>query len=182
MTGSYEELLPLLPRIAQTWKKKNITQKMHYSEPALLYNDDGSLASPRDRRKHSSRVYNLPPWRSEEPVDLCIEAKDKEQAVFELMKRFQGNGWAWQGVSDIIPHTRADNAISKDDRPSAPLKKEEMTDSSDDSELWLDLGGVDKRVYWPEGMEAWLKPKKRARKVKVEEVQSQSDGADVDEE
>src|SRR3569833_2551630 len=65
----------LARRIRATWTRKGITQKMHYSEPC-----SGAI-TPRDRRKHSQRVATLPPCPPD--MDLMIEAKDKEQAVFE---------------------------------------------------------------------------------------------------
>lgn len=76
------DILPLLPAIAETWSRKNIRQKMHISEARL---PNHPLAS--QRRSHSARVYHLPPCRDD--MDLMIEAKDKEQAVFELSKTYQ---------------------------------------------------------------------------------------------
>lgn len=72
-------------RIAKTWERKGIKQKMHYSGPT-----SGAVKS-RERRKHSARVKTLPPCARD--MDLMIEAKDKEQAVFELMRNFKLPGW-----------------------------------------------------------------------------------------
>ncbi|GJC92957.1 UV damage endonuclease UvdE [Colletotrichum higginsianum] len=80
-----EDITKLFDRIRATWTRKGIRQKMHYSESCP------GAVSPRDRRKHSPRVRTLPPCPPD--MDLMIEAKDKEQAVFELMRAFKLPGW-----------------------------------------------------------------------------------------
>jgi UV DNA damage endonuclease len=69
----------LIPKIAETWKKRGIKMKQHLSEPRP------GAESVMERRAHADRCQNLPP---DLPVDcdLMIEAKDKEQAVFELYR------------------------------------------------------------------------------------------------
>ncbi|EPX74111.1 endonuclease Uve1 [Schizosaccharomyces octosporus yFS286] len=76
------DLMPLLPAIRETWTRKGITQKQHYSESAYPL-----AISAMKRRGHSDRVYSLPPC--EPDMDLMIEAKDKEQAIFELSKIYK---------------------------------------------------------------------------------------------
>jgi hypothetical protein len=44
----------------------------------------------RDLRPHSKRVYQLPPCTP--TMDLMIEAKDKEQAVFALRRKWNIEG------------------------------------------------------------------------------------------
>lgn len=73
------DVLPLLPEIAEIWNKRGITQKMHYSEPQVG-------ARGFARRKHSTLVRKLPPGLGN--VDLMIEAKGKERAVWGLMRRY----------------------------------------------------------------------------------------------
>ncbi|ODQ52088.1 UV-endonuclease UvdE [Saitoella complicata NRRL Y-17804] len=68
----------LLPEINALWEAKGITPKQHYSESR-----PGAIM-PMERRGHSKRVRNLPPCP--DTTDLMIEAKDKEQAVFELAR------------------------------------------------------------------------------------------------
>lgn len=75
------DIIPLLPVIAETWSRKGIKQKMHISEPRLP-----NHPLPSKRRSHSARVYHLPPCADD--MDIMIEAKDKEQAVFELAKAY----------------------------------------------------------------------------------------------
>ncbi|KAK6521738.1 hypothetical protein TWF506_001941 [Arthrobotrys conoides] len=129
-------------RIKNTWVKKGIKQKQHYSEPR-----EGSLTD-RDRRRHSPRVWDLPPC--EDDMDLMIEAKDKEQAVFEVMRKFKLDGW--EKVNDVVPYERTDG----------------MTEDGDIKVHELAMGGVEGRVYWPQGMEEYLKPKKKVRAKKAE--------------
>ncbi|KAI9834440.1 MAG: UV-damage endonuclease [Phylliscum demangeonii] len=162
------DIMPLYDRIKQTWTRKAIRQKMHYSEP------EPKAVTARQRRKHSPRVATLPPCDPE--MDLMIEAKDKEQAVFELMRTFKLPGW--RTFSDIIPHFRVDeNRAAK--KAKAPKKKsrkktdeaevaaaedvppEEEAGAPVIAEEEIGMGGPDGRVYWPPGMEEWLRPAKR---------------------
>ncbi|KAG6032666.1 hypothetical protein E4U41_007176 [Claviceps citrina] len=162
------DIIGLYDRIKATWSKKNITQKMHYSEPTA------PAVTPRDRRKHSSRVKTLPPCAHD--MDLMIEAKDKEQAVFELMRTFKLPGWDL--FNDVVPHERDDEprkAVLKKPKRAAKGKRQQQGTASD-TEIEtpefvvtpeeVSMGGPERRVYWPEGMEEWLKPKKRVLKPK----------------
>lgn len=152
-----KDIIELFPRIIQTWRRKNITPKMHYSEPTP------AAITGRQRRKHSPRVATLPPCPPD--TDLMIEAKDKEQAVFELMRTFKLPGY--DTFNDLTPHVRRDdNKILK--TPKKKSKKgeeaeEEIKIIPDDE---VGMGGPDRRVYWPPGMEEWLRPVKRVVKKK----------------
>jgi UV DNA damage endonuclease len=165
----------LQTRIAATWTRKGIRQKMHYSESCP------GAVTPRDRRKHSPRVMTLPPCPND--MDLMIEAKDKEQAVFELMRTFKLPGF--DQINDMIPHERQDEVRTQ------PLKKRkrasnngtaDVNDNGDDdlsqrapipevSDEDYAMGGRENRVYWPPGNEAWLKPLRRGAKVMLEDAQ-----------
>ncbi|KAL8650718.1 MAG: hypothetical protein Q9210_003657 [Variospora velana] len=165
------DIMDLYPRILATWKRKNITPKMHYSEPCP------DAITGRQRRKHSPRVATLPPVP--EGVDLMIEAKDKEQAVFELMRTFKLPGYDL--LNDIVPHVRKDEnrAPKTPKKQKTPKKKTKPTKTEDDDEAEdeedepapevvipipdeeLGMGGPDGRVYWPPGQEHWLRPVKR---------------------
>ncbi|KDN68735.1 putative UV damage endonuclease UvdE [Colletotrichum sublineola] len=172
-----QDITQLFDRIRATWTRKGISQKMHYSESCP------GATTPRDRRKHSPRVRTLPPCPPD--MDLMIEAKDKEQAVFELMRTFKLPGH--QNINDVVPYERLDELrasktgkakkenkkLSKNAKRKAkdikddedydevpepgPTAVEDVTVSPDD----FGMGGPQNRVYWPEGMEDWLKPKKR---------------------
>lgn len=151
------DVVGLFDRIKATWTRKGITQKMHYSEsvPSAITN--------RQRRKHSDRVKTLPPC--DPTMDLMIEAKDKEQAVFELMRIFKLPGFDL--VSNLIPYTRTDeNRVFK-----PPRKSLKNNNSFVDLEALIPppqnfpaeevgMGGTEGHVYWPPGMEEWLRPKK----------------------
>ncbi|KAH8901884.1 UV-endonuclease UvdE [Coniochaeta sp. PMI_546] len=182
--GTYDISQPeLMDRILATWRRKGIKPKMHYSEQCA------GTVTPRDRRKHSPRVMTLPPCPPD--MDLMIEAKDKEQAVFDLMRTFKLPGF--EKINDMIPHERED-----EDRPPAKILKGKNTgrkrkvkgseaEGIEESVVQMDvevdgrdmgrtvtaeefaMGGPLNRVYWPLGMEHWLKPKKReSNKVKVD--------------
>ncbi|KAL1647972.1 UV-damage endonuclease [Diplodia intermedia] len=171
------DIIKLYPEIKATWTRKGITQKMHYSEPTP------AAVTPTQRRKHNPRPFTLPPCADD--MDLMIEAKDKEQAVFELMRNFKLPGWDL--INDVIPHVRRDE--NKPARPPAkkkatPKKKNKKAADVDDAveaaaeeleeaapppvvpEEELGMGGPDRRVYWPPGMEEWLRPVKRVVKKK----------------
>jgi hypothetical protein len=49
-------------------------------------------------------------------MDLMIEAKDKEQAVYKLMRTFKLPGF--DTFNDVLPHVRNDES-----RPSKPVEK-----------------------------------------------------------
>lgn len=162
------DIMALYDRIKTTWSKKGITQKMHYSEPTA------PAVTPRDRRKHSPRVKTLPPCAND--MDLMIEAKDKEQAVFELMRAFKLPGWHL--FNDMVPYERDDEprkAVLKKTKRLAKNKQRQDA-SAPDGEIEtperlvsaedVGMGGAWCRVYWPEGMEEWLRPRKREVKPK----------------
>ncbi|KAL4925079.1 UV-endonuclease UVE-1 [Aspergillus undulatus] len=153
------DIMNFYDRIKATWTRKNITQKMHYSEPV------SAAITNRQRRKHSDRVRTLPPC--DPTMDLMIEAKDKEQAVFELMRTFKLPGHDL--INDILPYVRND-----ENKPfKAPRKSKKNGDFVDIEsqappsktvpEEEVGMGGPERRVYWPPGMEEWLRPKKIVR-------------------
>lgn len=170
------DIVDLFPRILATWKRKNITPKMHYSEPTP------SAITGRQRRKHNPRVATLPPCPPD--MDLMIEAKDKEQAVFELMRTFKLPGY--DSFNDIIPHVRKDdNKPIRLPKKKTPKKKKAPKNEDDDLEAAQEameaeadpvqetitddevgMGGPEGRVYWPPSMEHWLRPVKRVIKPK----------------
>lgn len=169
-----KDIVGLFPRILETWRRKNITPKMHYSEPRP------EAVTARTRRKHSPRVMTLPPCP--DTMDLMIEAKDKEQAVFELMRTFKLPGFDL--FNDVIPHVRQDENRPWKPKPKKVAKKsKKKVEELDELEVKLEveeedkpppivpeeevgMGGPERRVYWPPGMEDWLRPAKRVIKKK----------------
>ncbi|KAM6519148.1 N-lysine methyltransferase setd6 [Fusarium falciforme] len=162
MREGTQDIIGLYDRIKKTWTRKGITQKMHYSEQTA------GAVTPRERRKHSARVKTLPPCAHD--MDLMIEAKDKEQAVFELMRTFKLPGW--DTFNNIIPYEREDEsrkAIKKKLKKGKKKTNDVNGEGEDEIEVLekivspedFGMGGPKNRVYWPEGMEEWLKPKKR---------------------
>jgi len=169
-----KDIVDLIPAIVETWSKKGITPKMHYSEPCP------DAVTARSRRKHSPRVMTLPPCPN--TMDLMIEAKDKEQAVFELMRTFKLPGFDL--FNNVTPHVRQDEnrpwkpkakkvakrGRRKDvdgmDLVEAKLEEEEEKPPPMVAEEDVAMGGPERRVYWPPGMEDWLRPPKRIVKSK----------------
>ncbi|KAI8390361.1 UV-endonuclease UvdE-domain-containing protein [Blakeslea trispora] len=78
--GEVTDLISLLPEINQVWYDRGIRPKQHYSESR------NGAKTATEMRAHSDRVHFLPP--TSDDVDLMIEAKDKEQAVFQLYKSY----------------------------------------------------------------------------------------------
>ncbi|KLJ05587.1 hypothetical protein EMPG_10920 [Blastomyces silverae] len=186
------DIMSLYNRITATWTRKGITQKMHYSEQTP------SAITKKQRRKHNPRVHVLPPC--DPTMDLMIEAKDKEQAVFELMRTYKLPGF--EKVNDIIPFTRADEnkarragtktgtkkpkkKTTKTAKKSvSSLKQQGTVETGNDNDVddegetvstlvpeeEVGMGGPEGRVYWPPGMEEWLQPAKRASKLEIAEV------------
>ncbi|TVY37588.1 UV-damage endonuclease, partial [Lachnellula occidentalis] len=166
------DIMSLYPRIKATWDRKNIKQKMHYSEGCP------EAITGRQRRKHNPRPILLPPCAND--MDLMIEAKDKEQAVFELMRTFKLPGW--DTFNNIIPYERFDDNKPLPKKPKKKKTKKQVDaeieefgkELSDEEEAIKELvpeeevgmGGKENRVYWPPGMEEWLRPKKREIKKK----------------
>lgn len=156
------DIMQLFDRIKATWTRKGITQKMHYSEPTP------SAITKRQRRKHNSRVSTLPPC--DPTMDLMIEAKDKEQAVFELMRKFKLPGH--ELINDMIPHVRTDeNAPPKPyrrypKRNGGFIDLERLAPPSTIPEEEVGMGGPEGRVYWPPGKEDWLRPAKKPTSAK----------------
>nr|POE65912.1 uv-damage endonuclease [Quercus suber] len=151
-----KDIMDLYPRIKATWDRKGIRQKMHYSEPTP------PAITPHHRRKHNPRVATLPPCAPD--MDLMIEAKDKEQAVFELMRTFKLPGY--DTFNDILPHLRPDDnkvalATMNRKKKKADEPEPELVPDAD-----IGMGGPEGRVYWPPGMDEWLRPKKREVKKK----------------
>lgn len=170
-----KDIMELYPRIRATWDRKGITMKMHYSEPC------SDAITGRQRRKHRPRVMTLPPCPSD--VDLMIEAKDKEQAVFDLMRNFRLPGW--DSFNDVVPYERQDDnrPIPKPPKKNKKRRTKKMAEGEEDEddvdeeepkpqhvvpvpESEVGMGGPENRVYWPLGMEEWLRPKKREVKKK----------------
>jgi UV DNA damage endonuclease len=173
-----KDIVDMFPAILETWSRKNITPKMHYSESCP------DAISNRSRRKHSPRVMTLPPCP--DTMDLMIEAKDKEQAVFELMRTFKLPGFHL--INDIVPYVRQDEnkpfkpkptkAAKKGKRKADALEEADMKIEEEEEEKppaivpdeELGMGGPDGRVYWPPTMEEWLRPPKRIVKKKEDGV------------
>ena len=149
------DLLPFFPVIKETWSRKRITQKQHYSEPTK-----GAITD-RGRRKHAPRVSALPPCG--DTMDLMIEAKDKEQAVLELYRKY--NIGPKDLFNEVIPHQRSDESkpkiVKRNEGVEEVLSEEVIVPEEE-----VGMGGPERRVYWPQGKEEWLSQQKRIRPKK----------------
>ncbi|KAI9640948.1 UV-damage endonuclease [Ciborinia camelliae] len=170
-----KDIMNLYPRIKAGWTKKCIRQKMHYSEQTP------QAVTGHERRKHNPRPATLPPCAND--MDLMIEAKDKEQAVFELMRTFKLPGY--DTFNDIVPYERDDDNRVMPKKPKKKKTKKQIAEEIEEygheieeqeeptkeivPEEEIGMGGKDSRVYWPVGMEEWLRPKKREIKKKGSE-------------
>ncbi|KAI0999545.1 UV-damage endonuclease [Podosphaera aphanis] len=170
-----QDIVSLFPRIKATWTRKSIRQKMHYSEPCP------DAITAKQRRKHNHRPSTLPPCPND--MDLMIEAKDKEQAVFELMRTFRLPGW--DTINNMIPYEREDENKIVAKRATKKIKRQKLSVNvkcgdepahhehiltSRVPEIEVGMGGKQNRVYWPPGMEEWLRPRKRELNKKDQEL------------
>lgn len=184
-----KDIMELFPQIKATWDRKGITQKMHYSEPC------SEAITGRQRRKHRPRVLTMPPCAND--MDLMIEAKDKEQAVFELMRTYRLPGW--DSFHDVIPYERDDDnrPVPKAKTPKKKRKSKKAAEEDEDEDVDMvdgeeepprrvipeeevGMGGPENRVFWPMGMEEWLRPKKREVKKKTQTPQKKDAEEDED--
>lgn len=78
---SSQPVSALMPRILATWTRKGIKPKQHLSEPRP------GAVTIMERRAHSDRCKTLPAALPDD-MDLMLEAKDKEQAVFEMYRMY----------------------------------------------------------------------------------------------
>lgn len=103
-------------------------------------------------------------------MDLMIEAKDKEQAVFELYQKYDicEKGF----FKEMVPYERTDENVPE--KPARGKKAQVGVSSRLINESYLAMGGEERRVYWPEGKEEWLSPPKRysrgEARIKCEEI------------
>jgi UV DNA damage endonuclease len=102
----------------------------------------------------------------------------QEQAVFELMRTFRLPGW--DTFNNLIPYERADDNKPEPRKAKKKKTKKQLKAEEEDPSLIepeepekpvvpdeeVGMGGPLNRVYWPPGMEEWLRPKKREVKKK----------------
>lgn len=78
-----QPLEELMPRILDTWYKRDLRPKFHMSEGC----EHANPKSMTSMRKHSDIIYNLPD-NLPDNIDLMLEAKLKEQSVFYLREKY----------------------------------------------------------------------------------------------
>lgn len=81
----------LIPIINQTWQARGIKPKQHLSQAR-----EGAVTA-MELRAHADRCTELPRDLPDD-MDLMIEAKDKEQAVFELYRIYDLHPVIWENL------------------------------------------------------------------------------------
>ncbi|KAH9993331.1 UV-endonuclease UvdE-domain-containing protein [Russula compacta] len=89
---SSEPLTTLIPRVNAVWHRKGIKPKQHLSSPRP------GAVTVIEKRAHARRCSMLPKELEREWVDLMIEAKDKEQAVFQLYRIYDLAPVIWENL------------------------------------------------------------------------------------
>ncbi|KAH9903260.1 UV-endonuclease UvdE-domain-containing protein [Cubamyces lactineus] len=105
----------LIERINAIWHRKGIKPKQHLSSPCP------GAETVMEKRKHADRCYELPPELPDD-MDLMIEAKDKEQAVFHLYR-----------IYDLHPVIHENLRPEKPAKPFPRMVKEEAAAAGTDS-------------------------------------------------
>ncbi|KAL7324985.1 hypothetical protein PS15p_210093 [Mucor circinelloides] len=165
--GNVTDLLSLLPAINKTWTDKGIKPKQHYSESR------NGAVTQMERRAHSDRVQNLPPTTDD--VDLMIEAKDKEQAVFHLYRLFDletvdDDAWIPQtGTETKQTNGRKSNKGARKKKAAEDALKEELKEENGDDDYSEDV--KPKRARKASTKKASVSAKKR--KVDVDSDQEE---------
>ncbi|EIM87219.1 UV-endonuclease UvdE [Stereum hirsutum FP-91666 SS1] len=109
-------LSTLIPRINATWHRKGIRPKQHLSSPRP------GAVTVMERRAHAGRCPSLPSelelegagWKKEY-VDLMIEAKDKEQAVFQLHRSYDLRPVIWENLRPVKEDPGFSHDVKEDD-------------------------------------------------------------------
>ncbi len=187
------DIVDLYPRIRATWDRKGIRQKMHYSEPCP------EAVTPRQRRKHIPRVMTLPPCPPGVDLMIEAKDKEQAVLALMRNFRLPGwdrfNDVVPHERGDEnkppprdpprkakkAPPRRKKKASrggedGEDERAgldAVPVEEEEETPKPPPPEVpesELGMGGPNNRVFWPLGMEEWLRPKKREVKKKASAV------------
>ncbi|GAA5902644.1 hypothetical protein JCM8208_007027 [Rhodotorula glutinis] len=117
----------LLPRMLATWERKGIRPKFHLSEPRR------GAETLMEKRAHADRCQRLPDALPDD-IDLMIEAKDKEQAVFHLYRIY---GLAPTIHDDLRPPAEVETkqtAGRKSHKAKKPKKEEGETDATASAE------------------------------------------------
>ncbi|KAI0329824.1 UV-endonuclease UvdE [Cubamyces sp. BRFM 1775] len=105
----------LIERINAIWHRKGIKPKQHLSSPCP------GAETVMEKRKHADRCYELPPELPDD-MDLMIEAKDKEQAVFHLYR-----------IYNLHPVIHENLRPEKPAKPFPRMLKEEAAAAGTDS-------------------------------------------------
>ena len=100
---SKTSIMLLLPKIYETWKKEILPPKMHFS----------SSASKRDFRSHNDYIeighfidFVELLKQYERDVDLMIEAKKKDEALFRLVRQLRFHNYILEGTTLFLHYDK----------------------------------------------------------------------------
>ena len=100
---SKTSIMLLLPKIYETWKKEILPPKMHFSSPA----------SKRDFRSHNDYIeighfidFVELLKQYERDVDLMIEAKKKDEALFRLVRQLRFHNYILEGTTLFLHYDK----------------------------------------------------------------------------
>ncbi|KWU41104.1 UV-endonuclease UvdE, partial [Rhodotorula sp. JG-1b] len=110
-----EPIEELMPRILALWENKGIRPKFHLSEPRK------GAVTPMERRAHADRCQSLPRPLPDD-IDLMIEAKDKEQAVFHLYRIYDLAPTIHESLRPPAEEETLQTAGRKSNKPKSPKK------------------------------------------------------------
>ncbi|KAG8790068.1 hypothetical protein FRC16_001059, partial [Serendipita sp. 398] len=118
----------LIPLINQTWHTRGIKPKQHLSSPR-----PGAVTA-MELRAHADRCTELPADLPDD-MDLMIEAKDKEQAVFELYRIYGLQDVIWENLrppsDDQTMRTKGRKSVGT----STKKAKKDQTDGAPTQEV-----------------------------------------------
>lgn len=187
-----KDIMHLYPRIKATWDSKKITQKMHYSEscPEAVTPRQRRKHSPRvmtlppcppdmdlmieAKDKEQAvltlmRNFRLPGWDTfndiipyerEDENKQAPKAPPKKKKQKQKKQPPQRKVKVGEGVYDYEDEALlVDEEV--DEEPKLPPTPPDVPETE------IGMGGPDNRVFWPVGMDEWLRPKKREVKKKT---------------
>ncbi|ETW77497.1 hypothetical protein HETIRDRAFT_37134 [Heterobasidion irregulare TC 32-1] len=189
----------LLPRINAIWHRKGIKPKQHLSSPRP------GAVTIMERRAHARRCKELPDelqlegagWRwvpttgsdgaeqaQREWFDLMIEAKDKEQAVFQLYRTYGLEDVNWDNLRpEQADASDSEGAKVRNDKRKKIDKPVDDTVALDapDEDIAIEVEAPDPEISFTSLEENSQTPRKRTRaSTKVKRLDSRCDRSIAD--
>ncbi|THG99202.1 hypothetical protein EW145_g7303 [Phellinidium pouzarii] len=125
----------LIPEINQIWHDKNIKPKQHYSEPRPR------AQTVMEKRAHSDRVARLPEALPDD-MDLMLECKDKEQAVFHLYRLY---GLCEVDTRVLRPPAAEESLQTKGRKSTKRARAKAAAEAENEIDAGTEMGGDEKK-------------------------------------